>query len=104
MENARQLARVYDKALAPKPEVKPMPVPPEHEKPEPRLSGIRQLGQYMITWVDKAVKFDRRRVIEFARTVPGWVWAVLGALYLMMVIVRMRMQSRARVQGLSLGS
>ncbi len=49
----------------------PKPTP----KPSYRLSDLRELGNYVITWV------DRVRVVWTARSVPWWVWAALLLAY-----------------------
>jgi cobaltochelatase CobN len=82
-EEANTMDRAYRKVLgreAQRQEVKPPEilhnrVPAPKPKPSYRLSDLREIGNYVITWADRVL------VVWTARSVPRWVWAVLLLAY-----------------------
>jgi cobaltochelatase CobN len=77
-EEAKTMDRVYRKVLdreARRSDTPPYKAPEPKPLPSYRLADLRELGNYMITWVDQV------RVVWTARSVPWWVWAVLLLAY-----------------------
>lgn len=108
LTEAAQLDKAYEKELGPGPGINPRLPAGKPETAEPRLSntytlaGIRQIGKYMVTWVDRVVALDKHKIVEAAKAIPVWLWLGVGFAYLAIMLVRMRMQTKARVQSLSL--
>jgi cobaltochelatase CobN len=78
------------------------PQPSPESKPEKatyRLSDLRQLGKYVITWVQPKKMADT--VLETAKAAPWWVWGALALAYAAAVLSRTRGGTKVEVLRLS---
>ncbi len=83
---AAKIDQAYHQALRTKPSTLEKP---QQQEPEPRarqykLSKIRQLGNYMVTWV------NRVNFVSTVKSLPWWLWALLASTYASAVALRAR--------------
>ena len=97
--DAARLDQTYRRIL--RPSVERPELQPEPERPTYKLSELRQIGQHLITWVDKVVTMDGKQVFRTARSVPWWVWAILAVAYGVSTGLRLRSRRVPGVQQLS---
>ena len=77
-EDAKTVDRAYRKVLGRAAQAQETPdskTPKPSPKPSYRLADLRELGNYVITWVDRVT------VVWTARSVPWWVWFALLLAY-----------------------
>jgi cobaltochelatase CobN len=77
-EDAKTVDRAYRKVLGREAQAQETPqrkAPKPTPKPSYRLSDLRELGNYVVTWVDRVT------VVWTAKSVPWWVWAALLLAY-----------------------
>ena len=99
-EEAARMDRAYQQALGQPPEKPPVAPESKSASPKYRLGDLRQIGKYLITWVDKQV--HKKKLLQTAQSVPWWMWAGLVLAYTSAAVLRARGRGRARIESLRL--
>ncbi len=93
---ADRMDRDYEKALRQTPEKLPLASESKPVSPKYRLRDLKQIGKYLITWVEK------KKVLATAKSVPLWLLASLVIAYMSALALKARGRRRPQIESLGL--